>query len=211
MSQNNKSDPTKDRILNEAEALFAQKGYHAVSVREITAAAECNLAAINYHFGHKKNLYLEVFRSRWLPRSRRVRAHFSKSLASQEAVSPKAVAQALAEAFLKGPLSDEERQRHHQLMVRELGQPTEAFELVAEQVLRPFFKGLAETLRAFMPEDMEQERLLLNALSMFSVILYFSFARVAVTRITGREYDEPFKALLVEHIVDFCGKGLGKR
>ena len=210
MSQGNKNDPTKKRILDEAEALFAQKGYHAVSVREITAAAECNLAAINYHFGHKKNLYLEVFRSRWLPRSRRVRAHFSKSLTSQEAVSPKAVARALAEAFLMGPLSDEERQRHHQLMVRELGQPTEAFEMVAEQVLQPFFKGLAETLRAFMPEDMEEEGPLLNALSMFSVILYFSFARVAVTRITGREYDEPFKALLVEQIVEFCGKGLGK-
>lgn len=210
MSQENKNDPTKERILNEAEALFAQKGYHAVSVREITAAAECNLAAINYHFGHKENLYLEVFRSRWLPRSTRVRAHFRESLTSQEAVSPRAVARALAEAFLMGPLSDEERQRHHQLMVRELGQPTEAFEMVAEQVLRPFFKRLAETLRTFMPEDMEEERLLLNALSMFSVILYFSFARVAVTRITGREYDEPFKALLVDQIVEFCGKGLGK-
>jgi len=67
MNQVNKTDPTKERILNEAEALFAQKGYHAVSVREITTAAECNLAAINYHFGNKQNLYMEVFRSRWIP------------------------------------------------------------------------------------------------------------------------------------------------
>ena len=211
MSQDNKSDPTKERILNEAEALFAQKGYYAVSVREITTAAECNLAAINYHFGHKENLYLEVFRSRWLPRSKGVRACFKESLASQGAVSPKAVAKALAEAFLMGPLSDEERQRHHQLMVRELGQPTEAFEMVAEQAMRPFLRGLAETLRPFMPEGLEEEQLLLNVLSVFAVVLYFNFARVAVTRITGREYDEEFKALLVGHIVDFCGKGLGER
>jgi TetR/AcrR family transcriptional regulator, regulator of cefoperazone and chloramphenicol sensitivity len=208
MSQVNKTDPTKERILNEAEALFAQRGYHAVGVREITTAAECNLAAINYHFGNKQNLYMEVFRSRWVPRARRVRASFKESLAAQDAVSPKAVAQALAEAFLVGPLSDEERQRHHQLMVRELGQPTKAFDLLAEQILRPFFKGLAKTLRSVMPEALEEEQMLLNVLSMFAVVLYFNFARVAVTRITGREYDEQFKALLVEHIAKFCHRGL---
>jgi len=208
MNQVNKTDPTKERILNEAEALFAQKGYHAVSVREITTAAECNLAAINYHFGNKQNLYMEVFRSRWIPRAGRVRACFKESLAAQDGVSPKAVAQALAEAFLVGPLSDEERQRHHQLMVRELGQPTEAFDLVADQILRPFFKGLAEILRPVMPEALDEEHLLLNVLSTFAVVLYFNFARVAVTRITGREYDEEFKALLVEHIAKFCRRGL---
>lgn len=208
MSQVNKTDPTKERILNEAEVLFAQRGYHAVSVREITTAAECNLAAINYHFGNKQNLYIEVFRSRWVPRAKRVRACFRESLAAQDTVSPKAVAQALAEAFLKGPLSDEERQRHHQLMVRELGQPTKVFDLVAEQVLRPFFKGLAEILRSVMPKDLDEEHLMLNVLSTFAVVLYFNFARVAVTRITGREYDEEFKTLLVEHIAKFCRTGL---
>ena len=94
-------------------------------------------------------------------------------------------------------------------MLRELGQPTEAFELVAEQVLLPFFKGLAETLRSFMPEGLEEERLLLNVLNVFAVVLYFSVAQLAVTRITGQEYDSEFKALLVEHIVEFCRKGLG--
>jgi AcrR family transcriptional regulator len=210
-NQNHKSDPTRERILNEAEALFAQKGYHAVSVREVTTAAECNLAAINYHFGHKKNLYLEVFRSRWLPRSRRVRASFREALAAHDTVSPKEMVQALAEAFLRGPLSDEERQRHHQLMVRELGQPSEAFEMVAEQAMRPFFQDLAETLRPFMPKGLEEERLLLNVLSTFAVVLYFNFARVAVTRVTGRPYDDAFKALLVETIVGFCTKGLEGR
>jgi AcrR family transcriptional regulator len=208
MSQENKSDPTKERILNEAEALFAQRGYHAVSVREITAAAACNLAAINYHFGNKQNLYLEVFRSRWVPRARRVRSRFKESLAAHEALSPAAIAQALAEAFLVGPLSDEERQRHFQLMVKELSQPTQAFELVAEKVMRPFFKELGQALRSVMPEDLEQEQLLLNILSMFAVVLYFNFARVAVTRITGREYDAAFKTRLVNQVVDFCRRGL---
>ena len=108
-----------------------------------------------------------------------------------------------------GPLSDEERQRHHQLMARELGQPTEAFELVAKHVMRPFFIELADTLRSFLPGGLTEERLMLNVFSMFATVLYFSFAQVAVTRITGREYDAAFKARLVEHITEFSVKGLG--
>ena len=42
--------------LDAAEDLFAQKGYAAASVRDIVAAAECNLAAVNYHFGSKDGL-----------------------------------------------------------------------------------------------------------------------------------------------------------
>lgn len=209
MKQEDKNDGTKERILNQAEALFAEKGYHAVSVREISAAAECNLAAMNYHFGHKQNLYLEVFRARWVPRARRVQAYFRESLPTQAPLSPTAVAQALAEAFLVGPLSDEERQRHHQLMARELAQPTEAFELLAQEVIRPFFKELADIFRSFMPEGLGEERLMLNILSIFAMVLYFNFARVAVTRITGRQYDAAFKARLVEHIMAFSLRGLG--
>jgi AcrR family transcriptional regulator len=208
MKQEDKSDSTKERILNEAEALFAEKGYHAVSVREITTAAECNLAAMNYHFGHKQDLYLEVFRARWVPRAKRVQACFRASLPTQAPLSPTAVAQALAEAFIVGPLSDEERQRHHQLMARELAQPTEAFELLAQQVIRPFFKELADLFRLFMPEGLDEERLMLNILSIFAMVLYFNFARVAVSRITGRKYDSAFKARLVEHIMEFSLKGL---
>lgn len=43
---------THERLLDHAERLFAEKGFAVVNVREITTAANCNLAAINYHFGH---------------------------------------------------------------------------------------------------------------------------------------------------------------
>ena len=72
ISNNEKVEDTRERILDEAEILFAGQGYHAVSVREITSAAQCNLAAVNYHFGNKHNLYLEVFRSRVIPRAERL-------------------------------------------------------------------------------------------------------------------------------------------
>ena len=55
---------TKDRILYAAEALFAQQGFAATSLRQVTGRAEVNIAAVNYHFGSKENLVNEVFRRR---------------------------------------------------------------------------------------------------------------------------------------------------
>jgi AcrR family transcriptional regulator len=47
---------TKQRILDAAERLFAEKGFDATSLRSVTAAAGANLAAVNYHFGSKAAL-----------------------------------------------------------------------------------------------------------------------------------------------------------
>lgn len=55
---------TKERILGAAEQLFAQLGFAGASLRQVTAAANVNLAAVNYHFGSKENLINEVFRRR---------------------------------------------------------------------------------------------------------------------------------------------------
>ncbi len=209
MSQKEKKNIPRDRLLDEAEALFAEKGYTAVSVREIIAAADCNVASIHYYFGNKQNLYLEVFRERWIPRAQRVHEHFRELMGSQEPSSLPEVVKSLALAFLEGPLSDEERRRHHQLMAREMARPTEAFSLVAEEVTRPFFTRLAEIMRPFMPAELTQEQVMLNILCIFSMVLYFNFARVAVSRLTGREYDEAFKAHLVEHLIGFSLAGLG--
>jgi len=55
---------TKDRILGAAEELFAQQGFGGTSLRQVTARADVNIAAVNYHFGSKENLVNEVFRRR---------------------------------------------------------------------------------------------------------------------------------------------------
>jgi AcrR family transcriptional regulator len=60
----NSSASTKERILTAAEALFAQRGFDGASLRQLTAAAGVNLAAVNYHFGSKDKLVEQVFRRR---------------------------------------------------------------------------------------------------------------------------------------------------
>ena len=58
---------TKDRILDAAEALFMEHGFEATSLRAITAAATVNLAAVNYHFGSKEELFQAVLTRRLDP------------------------------------------------------------------------------------------------------------------------------------------------
>jgi AcrR family transcriptional regulator len=47
---------TKQRILDAAERLFGEEGFDGTSMRAVTAAADVNLAAVNYHFGSKAAL-----------------------------------------------------------------------------------------------------------------------------------------------------------
>jgi len=50
---------TRERVLDAAERLFAERGYTATSLRSIVASAGVNLAAIHYHF-HSKEALLEA-------------------------------------------------------------------------------------------------------------------------------------------------------
>lgn len=52
---------TKQKILDVAEELFAERGFAETSLRLITTRAEVNLASVNYHFGSKKSLIEAVF------------------------------------------------------------------------------------------------------------------------------------------------------
>lgn len=58
------TDSTALRILDTAEHLFADHGFHATTLRQITTAAGVNLAAVNYHHGSKDALILAVFQRR---------------------------------------------------------------------------------------------------------------------------------------------------
>ena len=58
---------TRTRILDAAEELFMQHGFEATSMRQLTAKAQANLAAVNYHFGSKDALIEAVFRRRLDP------------------------------------------------------------------------------------------------------------------------------------------------
>src|SRR6202158_2521497 len=61
------SADTKTRILDAAESLFMEHGFEATSLRSLTTAAGVNLAAVNYHFGTKEELFQAVLTRRLDP------------------------------------------------------------------------------------------------------------------------------------------------
>ena len=62
---------TKERILDVAERLFADFGYKATSLRDITSEAGVNLASVNYHFGSKDALLAALLDRRFAPVNQR--------------------------------------------------------------------------------------------------------------------------------------------
>jgi len=48
---------TRERLLDTAGRLFAERGFHGVSVRDIVREAQANLGAVTYHFGSKEGLF----------------------------------------------------------------------------------------------------------------------------------------------------------
>lgn len=60
MTVKTKNDIPKERILKAAKELFARKGFANTGVRELSEAASVNVSAINYFFGSKKGLLINI-------------------------------------------------------------------------------------------------------------------------------------------------------
>jgi AcrR family transcriptional regulator len=134
---------TRNRLLEEAERLFAERGFEATSVRDITAAAGANLAAVNYHFGGKDKLYREVFR-------RRLNAVKEQRLAAVRAAAARDdgledLVRSFTEAVLAPFVDVREGVRVTQLVVREFADPHLEDPLCAES-----FAGYEEELCALL-------------------------------------------------------------
>jgi len=146
------TDATRDRILDVAERLFAEKGFEGTSVREITSAAGANVASVNYHFGGKDNLYREVCRRR-LSRLREQRiSNVSRALAAGgTSPSLEGVVEAFTTAFLE-PLTDESQGRLLiELMAREMLNPHLPRAMFFEEMIDPVRETLAAALRSALP------------------------------------------------------------
>jgi AcrR family transcriptional regulator len=149
LSQAEVGAQTRERLLDAAERLFAENGFAATSVRDITAAASSNVAAVNYHFGGKHNLYHEVFR-------RRMAAMRDQRIASIRQVqgganSLEGVLYAFATAFLQ-PLVDRSSGRLLiELISREMLDPQLPRELFLAEVVGPVQEALAEAITKVTP------------------------------------------------------------
>lgn len=196
---------TRERLLNAAEELFARVGYAGTSVRHITAAAGCNLAAVNYHFGGKDKLYLEVFRRR-LAAMREQRLAAIAAATRIEEAHPGDLATVLlafAQAFLAPLREDPEGHRPMRLLLREIADPLLPPGFLHSELIVPVNQAINTAVAASAPE-LTERTVRLCVQSFLGQLLHILHAhRVAVSRI-----DEPPASLfslaeMVEHVVRF--------
>src|SRR5215212_1566900 len=114
------SDHTRTAILSAAERLYADRGFGDVTLRDIVAAADVNLAAVNYHFGSKDELIAELFVTRSLATNRE---RLNELRAAEEAGGGRAdidaILRALVGPTLRGCLGpDRERSSAARFMIR---------------------------------------------------------------------------------------------
>src|SRR5438270_4133308 len=114
------SDHTRAAILNAAERLYADRGFGDVTLRDIVAAADVNLAAVNYHFGSKDELIAELFVTRSLATNReRLNELKSAEEAGGGRASIESILRALVGPTLRGCLGpDRERSTAARFMIR---------------------------------------------------------------------------------------------
>lgn len=93
---------TKNRLLDAAERVFAERGYDGASMRSITQTAGSSVSAANYHFGGKEALWSAVLRRRLAPMN-------EARLAALAGLGPRPAPAEVFEAYFRAPIERRSR------------------------------------------------------------------------------------------------------
>ncbi len=145
--------PRVDRraaILLAAEKLFAQHGYHAVSIRQIADEAAVPLALVGYYFGPKQELFHAIF-EHWRPT---IDARMARLAAVRiDPADPRTLPR-IIEAFI-GPVlelrASAEGEYYALLVARELSTATEEAARVLREYFDPMAHAFIDALHAALP------------------------------------------------------------
>jgi AcrR family transcriptional regulator len=195
---------TRMRLLNAASRLFAERGYARVTVRDICNKAHANVAAVNYHFGGKDGLYRAVMRHAMDTMQATTEAARAAGCDLPAAERIRAYVSVFADRLLGG----HHETWIHQLMLREMSDPTPALAMVADEVLKPrmvyLCRAIAELLEC-PPDDPRVARCALSVTSQFNSMLWTQ----AVAKLLNPQADVPGSVdQIAEHIARFSLGGM---
>ncbi|MBU0730944.1 MAG: TetR family transcriptional regulator [Proteobacteria bacterium] len=147
---------TKERILDAAEILFAEDGYHATSLRGITRKAEANLAAVNYHFGSKEELVAEVIKRRLVPLNELRTQGLMALIEMAEKEKSQPEVEAILRAFIETTLVFMETtpgaNSFITLIGRALAEPDDTVRKIFIGLMEPVFKMMMQGLGMALPD-----------------------------------------------------------
>ena len=201
-----KAVSTQLRLLDEAERLFALNGYARTSVRQITAAASCNIAAVNYHFGGKAGLYEKVFERRLrVLRERRLVAIQQAMSAAGDAMQLEHLLAGFARAFFAPLIESDQSRLFIRLFMREMLDRQLPADTFKRQVIEPVLGALIEALRRVLGQlDENSARFCIH--STVAQLIHV----IQADLIFGTGAREPVFDLdaAIEHIVRFSAAGI---
>src|ERR1700686_2883963 len=155
------SELTRDKLIEAAGHVFAERGYRAATIREICSRAGANVASVNYTFGDKMGLYTEVLRhSVRAAKTAVMNAALDTSLSAEETI------RGVIRARLMSMCQESRPDWHIRLVMHEFSQPTGAMERVVDEGMRPIYDRMKKAVGQVigLPPDHETTRLSVNSI-----------------------------------------------
>lgn len=198
-------DDTKQRLLTAAGECFAEKGYEAASIREICQRAAANIAAVNYHFGEKRQLYVAAVRHAQCCQAEDVPFPvWPPELPATERL------RAFIQTMFERMLAANRPRWHLEIMLRELARPTEACAAVVEDYIRPMADTLRSILVDLLPAEMSEPERWMVGFSVVGQVLFY-YVHQPIIRLLMADAVEPLPtAALAEHVARFTLAALGQ-
>jgi len=200
------TDDTRGRIVHAAGGVFAERGFRGATIREICRKAGANLASVNYYFGDKEHLYVEVFKA----------AHpggVEPSLAKEwrEEAPPQQKLRTFIHELLKRLFRADAPAWRMRLLQREILDPTPFCAEMMQQYFRTKFTQLMSALDEVLPPDMPPYRRHQLGFSIIGQCVYFRAASPVIAMIITEEEQRECHTveLLTEHISQVVLAALG--
>jgi len=191
---------TRDKLIEAAGQVFAERGYRAATIREICRRAGANVAAVNYTFGDKMSLYTEVLRHsmRAAGQAAAMSAALDSSLSPEGTI--RGVIRARLMSLCQGPRPD----WHIRLVMHEFSHPTPAMGGVVDEGFGPILDRVRKAVAAIigLPLDHETTRLSVN--SIVGQILFYTFSQPVLARLQPELKLTPDQLdRIADHIAEF--------
>ena len=192
---------TRELILNAAGRIFAEKGFHATTVRQITRAAGVNLAAVNYHFHDKHELYVSVLK-------RAYQAAATTAEAGQAGPARQRL-RIFIRNFLAYLLDPKRPKWQGVLVAREMAQPTKALDRLVDESIQPVKHRLVGIVSELIGPGATEMRTNLASASVIGQCLHYIHCREMISRLFPKANALPRDVeTLANHIYEFSLAGL---
>ena len=185
---------SRETLLNAAGEIFADRGYEAATIKDITDRARANVASVSYYFGDKLGLYTEVLRT-CLHNGKLALPPDSCGFAADERLAR------YIHSFLKSLLALGRPGWCGRLMIRELAQPTPALPQLVEEIIRPNFLLLRQLVADIAGGPIDEETLNLLTHGVHAQCVHWKTARSVLPYLwPDLRFDEPTLLRIATHI-----------